>query len=261
MLKKKQLTIVKLGSYILSNPIVLMESLALFSKLPGDKILVHGGGAEATEIGDKLGIESTMVEGRRVTDAKSLELVLMVYAGLINTQIVAKLQGLDCNAIGLSGADGNCIQATKRVNGTVDFGFVGDVSNINTGTINSLLKAGMYPVFCAISHDASGTLLNTNGDTIAAELAIAFSEEYESSLFYCFDKLGVLMDVNDANSIIPVLSKNKYQELMENSLIHSGMLPKLKNGYSALEGGVKTVNLGQISMLGSNNENCTKLLL
>ncbi len=261
MVKKTALTIVKLGSYIVSNPDVLKDALIQFSSIKGPKILVHGGGAKASLVADKMGIETTLIDGRRITDKDNLEVVLMVYAGLINKQIIASLQGVGCNSIGLSGADGNCILAEKRAVHEIDYGFVGDVKGVNTGLISTFLDAGIAPVFCAISHDHEGTLLNTNGDTIAAELAIALSAYYDCSLLYCFDKDGVLMDINNPLSLIKEMNAFQFDQLKSGGFVHSGMLPKLNNGFYALNKEVKEVRLGKISLMGKQAINFTKLVL
>lgn len=185
---KKKLSIVKIGGNVIENKSEFSKFLQFFSELEGPKILIHGGGKLATELGNKLGVEAQMVNGRRITDAQSLEIITMVYGGLANKNIVAGLQAHHCNAIGLSGADANTIKAHKRPIGEIDFGFVGDVESINSHTIENLLEAGFTPVFCAITHDGNGQLFNTNADTIASEIAIGMSKIYNTTLYYCFEK-------------------------------------------------------------------------
>ena len=193
------LTIVKVGGNIVDNKEKLENFLINFSKIEGPKVLIHGGGAIASELSPKLGIEVKMHNGRRITDYETLKLVTMVYAGLINKEIVAYLQKIGCNAIGLSGADGNSVPATRRACNPIDWGYVGDVDpdKINVSFLNSLLGRGITPVFCAITHDSNGSLLNTNADTMASSLAIAMSKEFATKLVYCFEKNGVLLDAND----------------------------------------------------------------
>ena len=250
----QKLSIVKIGGNVLENEIELDQFLLNFSKLAGPKILVHGGGKMATKLASKLGIESKMTNGRRITDAKSLEVITMVYGGLTNKNIVAKLQALGTNAIGLSGADGNAIQAHKRPVKEIDFGFVGDIDGINSELIDTLVGADLTPVFCAISHDGKGQLLNTNADTIASELAIGMSLKYNTTLYYCFEKKGVLSNVEDEKSVIKHIDTHSYNDLLEQNIIADGMLPKMENCFHALQQNVDKVCIGNISMLetGSN---------
>jgi len=249
---KQKLSIVKIGGNVIENEIELDKFLVNFSKLQEPKILVHGGGALATKLATKLGIESKMTYGRRITDGKSLEVITMVYGGLTNKNIVAKLQGLGTNAIGLSGADGNTIQAHKRPVKEIDFGFVGDIDGINSELIDTLVGAELTPVFCAISHDGKGQLLNTNADTIASELAIGMSNKYDTTLYYCFEKKGVLKDVEKDDSVIKHIDTNSYNDLLEQNIIADGMLPKMENCFHALQQSVSKVCIGDISMLKSN---------
>lgn len=246
---KQILSIVKIGGNVIENTTELTKFLQYFSELKGPKILVHGGGKLATELGNKLGIKAQMVNGRRITDAQSLEITTMVYGGLANKNIVAQLQAHGCNAIGLSGADANTIKAHKRPVGEVDFGFVGDVESVNAKNIESLLQGGFTPVFCAITHDGKGQLFNTNADTIASEIAIGMSETYRTILYYCFEKKGVLLDISDEDSVIKNIDSNSYQELLQKKIIADGMLPKLENCFHALQKKVNKVCIGDISML------------
>ncbi|MCG2460636.1 acetylglutamate kinase [Flavobacteriaceae bacterium F89] len=246
---KKKLSLVKIGGNVMESKNELAKFLQLFSELQGPKILVHGGGKLATELGVKLGVEAQMVGGRRITDAQNLEIITMVYGGLANKNIVAQLQASHCNAIGLSGADANTIKAYKRPVREIDFGFVGDVESVNTKNIERLLQGGFTPVFCAITHDGNGQLFNTNADTIASEIAIGMSEMYETTLYYCFEKKGVLLNITDKDSVIKNIDSNSYQDLLHKKIIADGMLPKLENCFYALQKNVNKVCIGDISML------------
>lgn len=258
---KEKLSIVKIGGNVIENKVELAKFLNFFSELKGAKILVHGGGKLATQLAAKLGIESQMVNGRRVTDAKSLEIITMVYGGLTNKNIVASLQANGTNAIGLSGADGNAIQAHKRPVKEVDFGFVGDIDGINASFLNNLITTGVTPVFCALSHDGEGNILNTNADTIASEVAIGMSKIYETTLYYCFEKKGVLLDIKNENSVVTDINTSKYQELLEQKIIADGMLPKLENCFHALHNNVNKVCLGDIEMIQPNAKLFTSITL
>ena len=258
---RRGLSIIKIGGNVIENKAALTEFLALFANLKGLKILVHGGGKLATQLATMLGIESQMIEGRRITDAETLEVITMVYAGLTNKNIVAQLQSYNCNAIGLSGADGDTIQAHKRPVKEIDYGFAGDVDGINSAMISKLLNADLTPVFCAMTHDGNGQLLNTNADTIASELAIGMSEIYETTLYYCFEKKGVLMDVADDNSVVKHINTKKYQQLLNDEIIADGMLPKLENCFHALNRNVSKVCIGHPSMLNSENKFFTTITL
>lgn len=265
----KSLKVIKIGGNVIDNPQSLQQFVADFAKLQGPKILVHGGGKIATKLAEDLGIKSQMVEGRRITDGESLKVVTMVYAGLINKNIVAGLQSENCNAIGLSGADGNLIHAKRRPvkelfskekNETihVDYGFVGDLdeSSVDYLGLYKLLEAGFIPVFSAITHDGEGQLLNTNADTIASAIAIALSKEYETSLIFCFEKAGVLMDVEDEDSIIRTIDPHYYNELKRQGIINDGMIPKLDNAFEAINNGLKEVCIGKADALSQlKNEN------
>jgi len=234
---------------VIDNPQALTSFLTTFSSIEGFKILVHGGGKSATALAQKTGLEVQMVDGRRITDAATLELITMVYAGKINKTIVTQLQALDCNALGFTGADANTITSVKRPVSTLDYGFVGDVKNVETSTLELLLNHGISPVFCALTHDQNGQLLNTNADTIASELAIAFASQFEVELYYCFEKKGVLKDVNDDSSVIEKITASSYKELLHAQVIYAGMLPKLNNCFHALEHQVSKVCIGKPEML------------
>lgn len=258
---KQKLSIIKIGGNVIENKTELTKFLKLFSGIQSPKILVHGGGKLATQVASKLGIEAKMIGGRRITNAETLEVITMVYAGLTNKNIVAELQANNCNAIGLSGVDGDAIQAHKRPVKDIDYGFAGDVEGVNSTMISKLLAADLTPVFCAMTHDGNGQLFNTNADTIASELAIGMSELYETTLYYCFEKKGVLMDIADDNSVVKHIDSKTYQELLKNGIIADGMLPKLENCFHALNKNVSKVCIGHPSMLNSENELFTTITL
>ncbi len=257
----EKLSIVKIGGNIIEDELSLKAFLKLFANLEGKKILVHGGGKRATSMSSKLGIESKMVNGRRITDAETLEVITMVYGGLVNKNIVAQLQALQVDAIGLTGADANSIASDKRPVKDIDFGFVGDVKNVAHNSIDKLIKADFTPVFCAITHDGNGQLLNTNADTIASQVAVGMSNLYETSIYYCFELKGVLKDINDKNSVIKHIDSKLYKQLLEDKIIADGMLPKLENCFDALKHGVKTINMGNTAMLTQENDNFTRITL
>jgi acetylglutamate kinase len=252
----KDLHIIKIGGNVIDNSENLYRFLKDFTALPGFKILVHGGGKIATQLSDTLGIEAKLVDGRRITDIETLRVVTMVYGGLINKNIVAQLQRFGNNAIGLTGADGDFIRAKKRPIKTVDYGFVGDLdeNSIKPQNLISLMEAGFTPVFCALTHDGEGQLLNTNADTIASALAVALAKDYDTTLIYCFEKKGVLKDINDEGSMIKEIDPKHYEELKKQQVIHSGMLPKLDNAFSAIACGVKKVIIGHSDDLGNIKE-------
>lgn len=237
----EKLTVVKVGGAILEDAISLSGFLDRFVALPGLKILVHGGGRAATSLAAKLGIESKMVEGRRITDAETLDIVTMVYGGLVNKNTVAALQARNCNAAGFTGADLNLVKARKRPVAEIDYGFVGDITAVQSGAFANLLQLGITPVVAPLTHDGNGQFLNTNADTMASAIAIAMSTLYEVTLIFCFEKPGVLLNADDDTSVIPQLSAGLYQSLKEQKIIHSGMIPKLDNSFAALQQGVKQV--------------------
>ncbi|MHA3789549.1 acetylglutamate kinase [Flavobacterium hauense] len=249
MSSKPPLTVVKIGGNVIDDPVALDSFLKDFAAIRGAKILVHGGGKMATRTAESLGITAVFHEGRRITDAPMLEVAVMTYAGWINKNITAKLQALGDNAMGFTGADGNLIQAKKRENAAVDFGLVGDVVSVNTELLKTLLKQDVVPVFCAVTHDGNGQLLNTNADTIASPLAVACTGHYEVKLLYCFEKKGVLLDVNDEDSVIKTLTFESYNTLREQGAIHSGMLPKLENCFNALNQDVVQIGIGSPAMI------------
>ena len=258
---KSKLSIVKIGGNVIENEVELTKFLSSFSLMEGPKVLVHGGGKSATRLANRLGIASELIGGRRITDAETLEVITMVYAGLTNKNIVAKLQANNCNAIGLTGADGNSIQAHKRPAQEIDYGFVGDVDGINTAIIGQLLNMGFTPVFCAMTHDGDGQLLNTNADTIASEIAIGMSTDFQTCLYYCFEKKGVLLEISDENSVVEHINKESYQKLLEEGVIADGMLPKLENCFHALNQNVHKVCIGNISMLNPKSTLFTTITL
>jgi len=258
---KEKLSIIKIGGNIIENDPSLSSFLKLFSKVEGKKILVHGGGKRATAMASKLGIVSKMVDGRRITDAETLEVITMVYGGLVNKNIVAQLQALRIDAIGLTGADINSIQSDKRPVKEIDFGFVGDVKEVASNSIEKLIQANFTPVFSAITHDGNGQLLNTNADTIASQVAIGMSKIYETSIYYCFELNGVLRDIKDKNSVVKHINAKTYQTLLNTGIIANGMLPKLENCFDALKNGVSKVNMGNTSMLTKENDNFTSITL
>lgn len=243
--------VIKIGGNVIDHPVALHNFLRDFSAMPGKKILVHGGGKIATELGTKLGIEPKMVDGRRITDIETLRVVTMVYAGLINKNIVAQLQALSANAIGLTGADGNIIKAKKRPVTEIDYGYVGDLdaSSITTPVLDHLLKADFIPVFCAITHDGNSQLLNTNADTVASAIASAMSGAYQTELVYCFEKKGVLKDVNDDASVIKEIKSADFNSLKADGTIAGGMIPKLHNAFEAIAKGVAAVYIGKAEEL------------
>jgi acetylglutamate kinase len=262
--KMNQLTIVKIGGNVIDNSQNLHQFLLDFTALPGAKILVHGGGKIATELGDSLGIEAKMVDGRRITDIEALRIVTMVYAGLINKNMVAQLQAKGTNAIGLTGADGNVIKARKRPVKEIDYGFVGDLdeSSVSSATLDQLLKAGLTPVLCAITHDGDTQLLNTNADTIASAVAVAMSSLYETQLVYCFEKKGVLKDITDDLSVVREIRSGEFEALKADGTVAGGMIPKLHNAFEAINKGVTAVYIGkadELNELGSG-EFGTKML-
>jgi len=240
-----QLTIIKIGGNILDNQSFLDNLLDYFSALPGKKILVHGGGKIANVLMEQLGIKPVMIDGRRITDEKTLEIVTMVYAGLINKKLVARLQQRGCDALGLTGADANIIPAVKRPVKDIDYGFVGDVyaKDISSNTINSFLAMGLVPVCAPITHNGDGILLNTNADTIASSIAIALAHYYEVNLVYCLEKNGVLMNSEDENSVISKIDKKSFNEYVLSGVVSAGMIPKLENAFKAIDSGVKQVTI------------------
>lgn len=250
-----KLIVIKVGGNIIDDETKLSSFLKVFADIEGNKILVHGGGNLATRLSSKMGIEQKLVDGRRITDAETLKIVTMVYAGYVNKNIVAQLQNFNSNAVGLCGADGDAILAHKRNHPVLDYGFVGDVDHVNVDLIRTLLEKNLSIVFAPITHNGKGQLLNTNADTIAQEIAKAMSTEYEVELIYTFEKSGVLLDVNDESTVIKKITKHYYEELKiplsggGGAKIFAGMLPKLDNAFAALKSGVKKVIIGKAEEL------------
>lgn len=242
--------IIKIGGNVLDNPEALKTFLQDFASIREPKILVHGGGKLATKIGEQLGIDAKLIKGRRITDADTLDLVTMVYGGLVNKQLVARLQQLGNNAMGVTGADGNLISAVKRPVAEIDFGYVGDITpdGVNSTLLYFLLKQNVVPVFASLTH-ADGTMLNTNADTIASALAIALSKHFNVRLIFCFEKKGVLKNVNDDTSVLRTLTESTYQELLKEGAFSDGILPKLENSFDALHSGVNEVLIGDATHL------------
>lgn len=244
-----KLYVIKIGGNIIDDEAKLASFLKEFASIEEKKILVHGGGKLATRLAEKLGIEQQLVDGRRITDAETLKIVTMVYAGFINKNIVAGLQANNCNAMGLCGADGDAILAHKRQHPVLDYGFVGDVDAINTELISGLLEKNIALVFAPITHDQQGQLLNTNADTIAQEIARGMSELYDVQLIYSFEKSGVLLDANDDTTVIPEIKPSYYWQLKSKNKIFAGMIPKLDNAFAALKSGVDKVIIGKAENL------------
>lgn len=248
---KETLNIIKVGGGVVENPASLASLLNQFAAMKGRKVLVHGGGRLATAMAASLGIESRMVGGRRITDEKMLEVVTMVYGGLVNKRIVAGLQAKGVKAIGMTGADGDAIRSHKRPlkrvkmdDGTeqmVDFGFVGDVDRVDAQLLSQLIEGGIVPVMAPLTYDGRGNILNTNADTIAASVACAFAEHYDVTLTFCFEKAGVLRDANDESSVIPTINEKQFQRLTDEGIIAGGMIPKLENAFEAIHQGVRQV--------------------
>ena len=244
-----ELFVIKIGGNIIDDEAKLSSFLKSFAAIEEKKILVHGGGKLATKLAEKMGVEQKLIDGRRITDAETLKIVTMVYAGYVNKNIVAQLQGFNCNAIGLSGVDGDIILAHKRKHPVIDYGYVGDVDSINTPLLKNLLNQNLSLVFAPITHDQGGQLLNTNADTIAQEIAKAMSREYEVKLIYSFEKSGVLLDADDERTVITSINPDYYKELKAKEKIFAGMIPKLDNAFAALKSGVNKVIIGKAENL------------
>lgn len=238
----EKVTIVKVGGAIVEDNEQLAQLLTDFAAIPGKKVLVHGGGRRATKVAAALGIESKMVNGRRITDAQMLEVVTMVYGGLVNKNLVAKLQAKGVNALGLTGADMDVIHSYKRpVKDGVDFGYVGDVERANGKMLQTLIQEGITPVMAPLTHDGNGNILNTNADTIASETAKALAPYYDVTLIYSFEKKGVLSNPDDDNSVIPVITRSDFEKYQADGTIGGGMIPKIENALAAIDAGVKEV--------------------
>jgi acetylglutamate kinase len=249
-----KLFVIKIGGNVIDNETALRHFLSSFASVDANKILIHGGGKIATKIGDQLGIQSKYINGRRITDEATIDVVTMVYGGLVNKKIVAQLQSLSCNAIGLTGADANIIPATKRPVKDIDYGFAGDIKtgDINASILDVLLQQNITPIIAPLTHDGKGQILNTNADTVASSLAVALSAMYDVRLIYCFEKKGILTDVEDDNSVINLITKEKYRQLLEEKKLFDGILPKIDNAFAAIDNGVKEVLIGHADDLLQN---------
>lgn len=245
----EKLTIIKVGGKIVEEAGSLSRLLDDFAALPGRKLLVHGGGRSATKLAARLGIESRMVNGRRITDAGTLQVVTMVYGGLVNKNIVAGLQARHVNALGLTGADMDIIRSAKRPVAEVDYGFVGDVKQVDAGLLGDLILRGIVPVMAPLTHDGAGHILNTNADTIAGETAKALAARFDVALVYCFEKRGVLHDETDEDSVIPHITPDDFRRLVADGTVQGGMIPKIENAFEALDAGVGEVVITAASAL------------
>ena len=257
----EQLFVIKIGGNVIDDPEKLQGFLETFAGVKGKKILVHGGGKIATKIGQQLGMEPNYHQGRRITDDQTIDLVTMVYGGLVNKKIVANLQAMQMNAIGLTGADANVIPAVKRPVKEIDFGWVGDIQQedqINTAFLLSLFQQDITPVFAALTHDCRGHMLNTNADTIASVLAVALSAAFEVRLIYCFEKKGVLMDIDKEDSVIGQIDQALYRQLLADKKLFEGIIPKIDNAFAAIHNGVKEVLIGDSNDLNANTTINTK---
>jgi acetylglutamate kinase len=245
----EKIYIVKIGGHIVDDEAKLSSFLMQFAGIREKKILVHGGGKLATKLASQLGVPQQLIEGRRITDGETLKIVTMVYAGYINKNLVAQLQSIGCDAIGLCGADGNIMLAHKRIHSSIDYGYAGDMDRVNMDRLKQLIELSFIPVIAPITHNGKGQLLNTNADSIAQETAKALSACYDVTLVYSFEKKGVLADIQDENSVIATLLPSYYEQLKTEEKIFAGMIPKLDNAFAALEGGVKQVIIGQAEQL------------
>lgn len=248
----EKLTVIKVGGKIVEEENSLNQLLNDFASIEGHKVLVHGGGRSATKIAEQLGIQTTMINGRRVTDAEMLRVVTMVYGGLVNKNIVARLQALGINALGLTGADMNAIRSHKRPVKDVDYGFVGDVDKANGELLSKLIAEDVVPVMAPLTHDGQGNLLNTNADTIAAETAKGLSDFFDVTLVYCFEKKGVLSNENDDDSVIRHINSETFKQLVAEGIIQGGMIPKLENSFSAIDAGVNRVIITSATSIGKD---------
>lgn len=256
----EKLTIIKVGGKVVENEASLEKLLKNFSTIEGFKILVHGGGNIATELATQLGMKVEMVNGRRITSREMLDVVTMVYGGVVNKNVVAGLQKHDCNAVGLTGADLSIIKAVKRPVRDVDFGFVGDIVDVNSYALKILIEADFVPVIAPLTHDGKGQLYNTNADDITNALARALSVYFDVKLVFCFDKKGVLLDPFDDSSVIKQLTRNKFSELKDKNIVNEGMVPKLDNGFSSLENGVKKVHITDVNSFALDEPGGTELV-
>lgn len=247
---KATVQVIKVGGKIVEDPTALMQLLNQFKKVPGYKVLVHGGGRSATKIAAQMGVETKMVDGRRITDEAMLQVVTMVYGGLVNKGIVSKLQSVGVNAMGITGADMNLIQAHKRPVQDVDYGFVGDIDGVDVSVLSPLLAQGVVPVIAPLTHDGQGTMLNTNADTIASEVAKALAADYQVQLVYCFELPGVMHDPEDDSTVIAEINADSFKQLVTDEIVAGGMIPKLENALKAVEAGVHKVRITKANDLG-----------
>jgi acetylglutamate kinase len=256
------LFVIKIGGNIIDDEKKLSSFLQSFALIKSNKILIHGGGKLATKLADELGIKQQLIDGRRITDAETLKIVMMVYAGFINKNIVSQLQSKNCNAIGLCGADANIIQAHKRIHPSIDYGFVGDIDKVNAEQLKQFTNSGLTPIIAPITSNAEGQLLNTNADTIAQEIAKAMSKFYDVQLIYSFEKSGVLLDASDDSTVIPFINQDHYTQLKAEKKIFAGMIPKIDNAFAALNNGVKKVIIGKAEQLNEliNNKSGTAII-
>lgn len=254
----EKLTLIKVGGQIVEEPETLNALLKDFSALNGKKVLVHGGGRAATRIASQLGIESKMINGRRVTDTDMLNVVTMVYGGLVNKKIVSGLQALGVNALGLTGADMNYMRSDKRPVKEVDYGFVGDVKEVNSDILADLIEKNVVPVLAPLTHDGNGNMLNTNADTIAAEAAKALAKHFDVTLMFCFEKKGVLRNAENEESVIETISKKDFIEYVNDGIIQGGMIPKLENAFDAIDNGVSQVVITRADQIGKNTGTIVK---
>ena len=239
----EKITVVKIGGNVIDDPAVLKRFIADFAAMPGPKILVHGGGKVATRLAERLELKVQMVDGRRITDKGTLDVVTMVYAGLVNKQLVDSLQAEGCNALGMSGADGNAVTARRRAPQPIDYGFVGDIEKVDSRLLGRLLEAGVTPVFCAIMHDGQGTLLNCNADSVASAVALGAAEIAPTDLDFCFEKAGVLRNPDDDTSLIREITAATYPPLKADGVVSKGTIPKIENALKAVEKGVRSVTI------------------
>lgn len=247
--------VVKIGGNVIDSEEALSSFVSDFASIEGPKVLVHGGGKLATRLAERLDIPTTMIDGRRVTDSDTLDVVTMVYAGLVNKRIVAMLQSLGCNAIGLSGADGGAVRATRRAANPIDFGFVGDISveGVDAAFIRNLTEQGTVPVFCSIMHDGKGQLLNCNADSVASAVAVGLATECDTELLFCFEKRGVMRDIDDDTSVIANINREGYKALLAEGVVNKGMIPKIDGAFRALECGVKVVTIKHSAELADSS--------
>lgn len=247
--------VVKIGGNVIDSEEALSSFVSDFASIEGPKVLVHGGGKLATRLAERLDIPTTMIDGRRVTDSDTLDVVTMVYAGLVNKRIVAMLQSLGCNAIGLSGADGGAVRATRRAANPIDFGFVGDISveGVDAAFIRNLTEQGIVPVFCSIMHDGKGQLLNCNADSVASAVAVGLATECDTELLFCFEKRGVMRDIDDNTSVIANINREGYKALLAEGVVNKGMIPKIDGAFRALECGVKVVTIKHSAELADSS--------